>query len=133
MERDASKWDDADAAFLNALYKAAESTNWNLDKVADSLQGFLSGSGIEKFNKTFSLTLNDISYVVSHGVVIEVADWTNENTKAVLQEYMKKSGKSEEDARADILTALESYSKGEGTTGDVTIEEVLRVKHSTLI
>lgn len=133
MERDASKWDDADAAFLNALYKAAESTNWNLDKVADSLQGFLSGSGIEKFNKTFSLTLNDISYVVSHGVVIEVADWTNENTKAVLQEYMKKSGKSEEEARADILTALESYSKGEGTTGDVTIEEVLRVKHSTLI
>lgn len=133
MKRDASDWDDADAAFLSALYKAAESTNWNLDKVADSLQGFLSGSGIEKFNKTFSLTLNDISYVVSHGVVIEVADWTNENTKAALKEYMAKSGKSEEKARADILTALESYSKGEGTTGDVPIETVLNVKHSTLI
>ena len=134
LSRAAADWTEDDAAILNALYQAAISTDWNLDDIGGSLQQMLNSGNFSELTEGFTIEVGDVTYTISHGVVVEVADWSTDQAKDVLKTYKEKTGqKDDTKARQEIAGLIEKYLNGEGDTPELPITEIIKLRHQTLI
>ena len=139
LHRGAEQWSDADAQILDALYQAAISSDWNLDDIGGSLQQLLnSGKFAEGLKgRQFTIDIGKITYTISNGVVVEVADWSNEQAQEILKQYKKNRGYGKDDdakARSEIASLIQKYLDGEGATSkDLSLTDIIKIRHSTLI
>jgi len=66
---------------MQALRIAAESGNWDLDNIGDSLINIIRDSG---FDGTIPIDIGDTTLYIS-GTTMTVIDWTDANTEEVLK------------------------------------------------
>ena len=134
LNREASEWTDNDAAILNALYQAAIDSNYNIDEVGKSLQEILNSKKFGEIADDFNITVDDVTYTVSNGIVVEAANWKDEDVQAAVKDY-KNRHKIQDDqkVRTAIVKQIQDYLNGSFSGSREDLITVLKVHHSTLI
>lgn len=120
-------------AMMNAMRKAAESNDWDPDHIAESMQSILNEAGLGDFEGQFAFDIGDTTFVIKNGLIVKAVDWSEEDVQAALKDYMKESGKKEEEAKQAILKATQNYLNGKGATEGVDLITILRVRQKIKI
>ena len=86
-----------------------------------------------ELTKGFTIDVGDVTYTVSRGVVVEAVNWKSDEAKQALAKYKSQYGDDEAKAKAAILKDIQSYLDGEGQTGELTVTDIVQLRHNTLI